>query len=118
VYKRQEYGDVKGLVTIDDILEEIVGEFTTDMSACSKDIHPQEDGTYIIDGSATIRDINRSLKWTLPTNGAKTLNGLIVDYLESIPTTIVTIKIDDYVFEIKQLKDNQIRTAKAFKWTE
>lgn len=109
-----EYGEVKGLVTIEDILEEIVGDFTTDMAASSKDIHPQDDGTYIIDCSATIREINRALKWDLPIEGPKTLNGLIVEHLESIPTASLCIKIETYAIEIKQIKDNQVKTARVF----
>ena len=109
-----EYGDVKGLVTLEDILEEIVGDFTTDMAATSKDIHPQEDGSYIIDCSATIREINRALKWDLSTEGPKTLNGVIVEYLEAIPTSAQSIKIGNYVIEIKQIKDNQVKTARVF----
>lgn len=109
-----EYGDVKGIVTIEDILEEIVGEFTTDMAATSKDIHPQDDGSFYIDGSATIREINRALKWKLPTNGPKTLNGVIMETLETIPQNPISIRVGQYVLEIKQIKDNQVRTARAF----
>ncbi|MDH5229541.1 MAG: HlyC/CorC family transporter, partial [Gammaproteobacteria bacterium] len=76
-----EYGDIRGLVTLEDILEEIVGEFTTDPSTTISDIHPQEDGTYLVDGSANIRDLNRVMFWELPTDGPKTLNGLILEYL-------------------------------------
>lgn len=110
-----EYGEVKGLVTIEDILEEIVGDFTTDMAASSKDVHPQDDGSYIIDCSATIREINRALKWDLPIEGPKTLNGLIVEHLESIPTAALCIKIENYAIEIKQIKDNQVKTARVFR---
>lgn len=106
-----EYGNVKGLVTLEDILEEIVGEFTTDLAAESQDIHPQEDGSYIIDGTANIRNINKALKWKLPTDGPKTLSGLIIEYLEAIPESPVSIKIGGYVIDVLQIKENTIKTA-------
>ena len=107
-----EYGDIQGIVTIEDILEEIVGDFTTDLAATSIDIHPQEDGTYLIDGGTHIRLINRSLGWELPVDGPKTLNGLITEYLETIPDANVCFTLKGYRFEIVQIKDNMIRTAK------
>lgn len=109
-----EYGDVQGIVTLEDILEEIVGEFTTDFAASSsQDIHPQEDGSYIIDGMATIRDINKALKWHLPTKGPKTLNGLITEYLEHIPEHNLCVKIGHYQIEIVQIKDHLVKTARV-----
>ncbi|HBZ99173.1 MAG TPA: magnesium/cobalt efflux protein, partial [Pseudomonas sp.] len=72
-----EYGDVRGVVTLEDILEEIVGEFSNQDTLRSPDIHPQEDGTLVIDGAAYIREVNRALDWHLPCDGPKTLNGLI-----------------------------------------
>ena len=110
-----EYGDVQGVVTLEDILEEIVGEFTTDLAASSKDIHPQEDGTYIIDGTASIRDINKTLKWDLSTDGPKTLSGLITEYLETIPENHVCIQLGKYRIETKQIKDNLIKNAVVHK---
>lgn len=107
-----EYGDVQGIVTLEDILEEIVGEFTTDFSAASKDIHPQEDGSVLIDASAQVREINRAMDWELPIDGAKTLNGLITDHLETIPETTVCMNIDGYYIEIVQVQDNLIRTVR------
>ena len=80
-----EYGDIQGLVTLEDILEEIVGEFTTDLAADSDDIVKQADGTILVDCSVTIRDLNKSMDWNLPTDGPKTLNGLITEYLEFLP---------------------------------
>lgn len=109
-----EYGDVQGIVTLEDILEEIVGEFTTDFAATSsQDIHPQEDGSYIIDGLATIRDINKALKWHLPAKGPKTLNGLITEYLEHIPEHNLCVKIGSYRIETIQIKDNLVKTARV-----
>ena len=107
-----EYGAVKGIITLEDILEEIVGEFTTDLAASSKDIHPQEDGSFLIDGSASVRDINKVLSWDLESSGAKTLNGLLTESLESIPDSSVCINLDGYYAEIVQVKDNVIKTVK------
>jgi len=109
-----EYGDVQGICTLEDILEEIVGEFTTDVSATSSpDVHPQDDGSFIIDGTAFERDINKAMHWHLPTDGPKTISGLIVEALEHIPDTPVCLVIGHYRVEILQIKDNTIRTAKV-----
>ena len=106
-----EYGDVLGLATLEDILEEIVGDFTTDYSETSPDIIPQDDGTYIIDGTAAVRIINRDLGWKLPTDGPKTLNGLITETLETIPDTNVCLVIRGYRTEVLQIKDNVVKAA-------
>jgi len=107
-----EYGDVQGIVAIEDILEEIVGEFTTDLSDTNIDIHPLDDGLYLIDGSTHIRLINRQLTWDLPQEGPKTLNGLIIEYLETIPDSNVCMLLEGYRIEIVQIQDNMIKTAK------
>ncbi len=107
-----EFGAVQGLVTLEDILEEIVGEFTTDMADANKDISAQTDGSFLIDGGTSIREINRVLNWELDGAGAKTLNGLLTDKLQSIPDTSVGIDLDGYYAEIIQTKDNVIRTVK------
>jgi Mg2+/Co2+ transporter CorB len=107
-----EYGDVLGIATMEDILEEIVGEFTTDYSSTSsQDITPQDDGTFLIDGTATVRNINKTLGWNLPVNGPKTLNGLITETLETIPDTPVCLYLQHHKTEIRQIKDNVIRTV-------
>ena len=107
-----EYGDIQGLIALEDILEEIVGDFTTDVAAASIDIHPQGNGAYLIDGGTHIRLINRSLGWELPADGPKTLNGLITEYLETIPEANVGFTIKGYRFELVQIQDNMVRTAK------
>ncbi len=108
-----EYGDIQGIVAIEDILEEIVGEFTTDLSDTNIDIHPLDDGLYLIDGSTHIRLINRQLTWDLPQEGPKTLNGLIIEYLETIPDSNVCMLLEGYRIEIVQIQDNMIKTAKV-----
>lgn len=107
-----EYGDIQGLVTLADILEEIVGEFTTDPSASIKEIRRQDDGTYLVDGGVNIRDLNRVLHWQLPTDGPKTLNGLVLDYLEAIPEPGTSLCIADYMIEIIQTTANAVKTLK------
>ncbi|WP_344797611.1 HlyC/CorC family transporter [Litoribacillus peritrichatus] len=107
-----EYGDVMGIVTLEDILEEIVGEFTTDIATMNQDITPQNDGSFIIDGAAPIRDINKSLNWNLPTEGPKTINGLIIDYLEYIPDANLSLRLQNYYIEVLQVKDNMIKSTR------
>ena len=106
-----EYAAVIGIVTLEDILEEIVGEFTTDLAANNKDIHEQDDGSFLIDGSTSIREINRTLSWSLDSSGAKTLNGLLTEILQSIPESSVGIEMDGYYAEVVQIHDNVIRTV-------
>ena len=113
-----EYGVIQGLVTLEDILEEIVGEFTTDLQTFTQDIHPQEDGTFIIDGTASIRDINKQLHWNLPADGPKTLNGLILKHLEVIPESGTSFRIDEYAMEIIQAADNAVKTVRSYPLTK
>jgi len=109
-----EYGDIQGLVTIEDILEEIVGEFTTDPTALHQPFYEDEDGSFLIDGSTHIRDINRNLKVNLPSSGPRTLNGLILEHMEFIPEAGTSLKINHYPMEIMQVKNNMVKTARLF----
>ncbi len=107
-----EYGSILGLVTLEDILEEIVGQFTTDSTIRNADIHPQKDGSYLIEGSTHIREINRALSWDLPTDGPKTLNGLILEHLEMIPAPGTSLLIANYPIEITRTDNNAVQTAR------
>jgi len=110
-----EYGDIEGLVTLEDILEEIVGEFTTDpATVMHKDIHAEKPGVFIVNASATIRALNRALQWHLPTDGPKTINGLLLEQLETIPDPGTTLKVGEYQFEVLQIADNAIRTVRIY----
>jgi Mg2+/Co2+ transporter CorB len=109
-----EYGNIEGLVTLEDILEEIVGEFTTDpATVMHKDIHVERPSIYIINASATIRAINRALQWQLPTDGPKTLNGLLLERLEAFPDPGTALRVGSWQFEILQVGDNVIKTVRA-----
>lgn len=110
-----EYGDVMGIATLVDLLEEIVGDFATDTAEQEEDeIIPFPNDWYLIDATTSIRDINRNLGWKLPTDGPKTLNGIIVEFLESIPDAVASFEIGDYRFEIKELSDTRIEKALVF----
>ncbi len=109
-----EYGDIQGLVTLEDILEEIVGDFTTTMTPTTSDeVTLQPDGSYLVDGSASIRDINKEMSWQLPTDGPKTLNGLIIEYLEDIPQSNISLRIAGYPVEIIDVADNMIKSVRV-----
>lgn len=109
-----EYGDVEGVVTLEDILEEIVGEFSDQDNHNSPEIHQLSDGSYTIDGAAYIRDINKALEWDLPSDGPKTLNGLITEVLEFIPEGAVCIQVDAYYLETLEIKDNRVSRARLW----
>lgn len=107
-----EYGDIQGIVTLEDILEEIVGEFTTDPAATDEDIVRESEKAWLVNGTANIRDINRIMNWDLPTAGPKTLNGLIVEYLETIPESGTGLKIASYPIEILETRENRVQLAR------
>ena len=109
-----EYGDIEGLVTLEDLLEEIVGEFTTDPATVThKDVHTERPGVYIVNASATIRALNRALGWQLPTSGPKTINGLLLEHLETIPDSGTMVRVGNYEFEVLQSGDNAVRTVRV-----
>ncbi len=107
-----EYGDIEGLVTIDDLLEQVVGEFTTDLQNYVRDVYPQADGTFLVDGSTNIRELNRANRWHLPEHGPKTLNGLILEALGDIPETGTSLRIDDYTVEIVHSTEHIVKNAR------
>jgi Mg2+/Co2+ transporter CorB len=108
-----EYGEVMGLVALEDILEEIVGEFTSNLADSGDMIFPQRDGSYIISGAASIREVNKSLDWSLPTDGPRTLSGLILEYLEGFPDANAGLSIGDYRLEILELEGNVVQAVRA-----
>ena len=112
-----EYGDIEGIITLRSILEIIVGEIATE-SVEKMDIMPQADGTYLIEGGMMIRDLNKRLEWELPTEGPKTLSGLILEEIQTIPDTNIGLTIEGYRIETVLIKDNVIKLAKLEKIQE
>ena len=112
-----EYGDVQGLVALDDILEEIVGEFTSDVASNFAEIFAQQDGSWIVDGKALVRDVNRNLEWDLPIGGPRTINGLVLEHLQLIPDANVCLKIDGYLIETLQVGEHLVRSVRITRLT-
>ncbi|MEM7221300.1 MAG: HlyC/CorC family transporter [Pseudomonadota bacterium] len=108
-----EYGDIEGIVTLEDILEEIVGEFTTDLAGQIEEITPLDDGSFEIDAMAQLRDINKALGWTLPTDGPKTLNGFVLEHLGVIPDANAGLEVDGYRLEILGIERNRVLNVRA-----
>jgi Mg2+/Co2+ transporter CorB len=108
-----EYGDFQGLITLADLLEEIVGEFTTDPADAYPEIHRADDGSLLIDCSIHIRELNRAMRWDLPHAGPKTLNGLIIEYLETIPQPGTSLRLYGHPLEILQTDDTAVKTVKC-----
>ncbi len=108
-----EYGDIQGIVTLEDILEEIVGEFTTDPADDEVDVIDEGSNTFLVDAAANIRELNRTQNWDLPTDGPKTINGLIIEMLETIPAPGTCLKVNGYPIEIVETDDNRIRSVRV-----
>ncbi len=107
-----EYGDIVGLLTLADVLEEIVGEFTTDPADNVQEVQPQEDGSYLVAGNANVRELVRAFHWDLPTDGPRTINGLILEYLETIPEPGTSLLLEGYPIEVLQTQDNAVKTVR------
>lgn len=108
-----EYGSVKGIIDIKDILEEIVGELADPHDEAKVDIKKQKDGSYLIDASISVREVNKRLGWNLPLSGPKTLNGLILENTETIPEANISLEIENYLIETILIKDNMIKFTKV-----
>ncbi len=101
------------MATLEDLLEEIVGEFTTDFTSRLGEVRREDDGSCIIDGSTLVRDVNRVLEWDLPTSGPRTMNGLVLERLESFPDGNVSVRVGPYVLETVRMADNLVRTVRV-----
>ncbi|MGL4858422.1 MAG: CNNM domain-containing protein [Enterobacteriaceae bacterium] len=109
-----EYGDIQGLVAVEDILEEIVGDFTTSMSpSLAEEATPQSDGSVLIDGTANIRELNKAFDWNLPSDGARTINGLLLEHLEEIPKAGTCVQLNGYNIDILEVNDNMVKRIRV-----
>jgi Mg2+/Co2+ transporter CorB len=109
-----EYGDLKGLVTLEDILEEIIGEFTTNSPLRSGGYYAQADGSYLVEGSTLLRELNRKLGFAFPLDGPKTVNGLILEHLQDIPEPSTSLKIEHHAIEIVQTQDRSVKAVRIY----
>ncbi|WP_174635162.1 HlyC/CorC family transporter [Yersinia thracica] len=108
-----EYGDIQGLVTVEDILEEIVGDFTTSMSpSLAEEVNPQSDGSVLIDGSANVRELNKAFNWSLPVD-ARTINGMLLEELEDIPQINTQIRVGNYLIDVLDVQENMIKRVRV-----
>lgn len=108
-----EYGDIQGLVTVEDILEEIVGDFTTSMSpTLAEEVNPQSDGSVLIDGSANVRELNKAFNWSLPID-ARTINGMLLEALEEIPQVETQVRIGNYLIDVLDVQENMIKRVRV-----
>lgn len=107
-----EYGDIQGLVTVEDILEEIVGDFTTSMSpSLAEEVNPQSDGSVLIDGSANVRELNKAFNWSLPIE-ARTINGMLLEELEEIPQVDAQVRVGNYLIDVLDVQENMIKRVR------
>ncbi|MEQ9723231.1 HlyC/CorC family transporter [Yersinia alsatica] len=108
-----EYGDIQGLVTVEDILEEIVGDFTTSMSpTLAEEVNPQSDGSVLIDGSASVRELNKAFNWSLPVD-ARTINGMLLEELEDIPQIDAQVRVGNYLIDVLDVQENMIKRVRV-----
>jgi len=109
-----EYGDLLGLLTLEDIIEEIIGEFTTTAPLRATGFEWSADGSAMVEGSSSLRELNRKLGLAFPLDGPKTLNGLILEHFQDIPESGVSLKIHDVPMEVVQTQDRVVKTVRLF----